>query len=254
MIRTYGNGDQSGLTLIELMVGLVVGSIVMGGAYKLWITHSRESITIEKKIWVRNGMALSSKRIQRSVTLAGIGLKGAANLSKDDAVGSDTLTIYTNSQERESRLLNDIFAGGGLEIQVENPSAFVGAAYVALSSGTGGEIRKILSQEGSTLLLDSVFASDHPASASMAYPAVRERFYTDQIQKQLIREANGSSNTIAREVKNFQVSFRDNHGASTESPEEVYTVLFSFTGVYPARDGALNSIPFSSIAIPRNTL
>ena len=91
--------SQNGFSLVELMVGLVAGGLVMAGAYSLWSTHNREGYRLEKKIELRNQISLSSLKIQRSITLAGLGLHGSANLEKQDYVGSDSLIIYNNPSE-----------------------------------------------------------------------------------------------------------------------------------------------------------
>jgi prepilin-type N-terminal cleavage/methylation domain-containing protein len=248
------SGSQKGFTLIELMVGMVVSSLVLAGAYSLWKTHSTEGFRLERKIDLRNGMTLSSKRIQRAITLAGIGLQGSANLAKEDAVGSDTLILYTNPSEASSTLAASITHGAGAFMQVGNPSAFASAGYVVVRTGNAAEIRKIMFVSGSSLYLNSSFSSDHPIAGSVAFPAMRARIYTDQSRNQLMWDGGETASIVAKNVKNFQVSFRNKRGESTEIPAEVRTVQYSFTGIFPAKEGALNSIVFSSTAIPRNTL
>lgn len=245
--------SQSGFSLIEMMVGMVVGSIVLGAAYSLWNTQQTEGYRLGKKIELRNNMTLASKRIQRAVTLAGIGLKGGANLAKGDDIGSDTLVIFTNQGELNSPLNYNAYHGSSL-ISVSNPGAFEGASYVVIATDTSSELREIVDRNGSNLYLDAPLDFNHPQAASTALPAIRERFYSDQVANQLMRDVEGSTSMVAKDVKNFQVSFRNKHGESTENSAEVRTVQYSFTGVYPAREGALNSILFSSTAIPRNTL
>lgn len=246
--------SQSGFSLIEMMVGMVVGGIVLAAAYSLWNTQQTEGYRLGKKIELRNNMTLASKRIQRSVTLAGIGLQGGANLAKGDDIDSDTLVIYTNQGELSSPLAFDADHGRSL-ITVSNPEVFEGASYVVIITDDSlAELREIVGRNGSNLDLDVPLDIDHFQSTSMALPAVRERFYSDQVANQLIRDVEGSLSVVARNVKNFQVSFRNRHGESTETAAEVRTVQYSFTGVFPAREGALNCIVFSSTAIPRNTL
>ncbi len=246
--------SQYGFSLVEMMVGLVVSSLVLAGGYSLWRTHQTQDYRLGKKIDLRNQMTLSSKRIQRSITLAGIGLNGAANLTKEDAVGSDTLIIYTNRGERRSTLASDITHGGGAIILVDSSSVFVDASYIIVTTGTASEIRMIVHRSGASIYLNGAFTADHPKATSMAYPATRERYYSDQTNNELMRDGGGTASVVAKDVKNFQVSFRNKHGESTEISSEVRTVQYSFTGIFPAEEGALNSIVFSSTAIPRNTL
>ena len=242
-----------GFTLIETVVSMVIGTIIMAAAYSLWRTHQVEGMRLSKKIELRNKLTLSSKKLQRAVTLAGLGLSGAANLDKQDAVGSDTLIVYTNLAETKAGLAatadHHVAA-----IQVDAPTPFAAGGYVALACGGRAELRRIVGVDGSTLNLDSAFANDYPVAGTVAMPARRERFYSQQDSALFIHESSGGRQVIATDVKNFQVSFADKRGNSTEVPSQVRTVRFSLTGIFPAREGAINNIILSSTAIPRNTL
>jgi hypothetical protein len=208
---------------------------------------------LSKKIELRNKLTLSSKQLQRAVTLAGLGLSGAANLAKQDAVGSDTLIIYTNPTEAKASLV--IAADHHVAaIQVDAPTLFAAGGYVALACAGSAELRRVVGVDGSTLSLDSAFANDYPIAGTVAMPARRERFYSQQDSSALVHEIADVHRIIATDVKNFQVSFADKQGNSTEVPAHVRTVRFSLTGIFPAREGAINSIILSSTAIPRNTL
>jgi len=242
-----------GFTMIETVVSMVIGAIVMAAGYGLWRTHQVEGMRLSKKIELRNKLTLSSKQLQRAVTLAGLGLSGAPNLAKQDEVGSDTLIIYTNPTETKANLV--IAADHHVAaIQVDAPTPFAAAGYVALVGGGHAELRRIVGVNGSTLSLDSAFANDYATAGTVAMPARRERFFSQQDSSRLIHETAEGRHVIATDVKNFQVSFADKQGNSTEIPAQVRTVRFSLTGIFPAREGALNSIVLSSTAIPRNTL
>ena len=185
--------------------------------------------------------------------MAGIGLRGGANLSKGDDIGSDTLVIFTNKGELSSPLKFNAYHGSTL-IAVTNPGAFDGASFIVVATDSSRELREIIDRNGANLFLDAPLDLDHPRAASIALPAIRERYYSNQADNRLMRDLEGSATVVAKDVRNFQVSFRNKRGEATEVQAEVRTVQFSFTGVYPAREGALNSIVFSSTAIPRNTL
>ncbi len=243
---------EAGFSLVEMLVTVVVSAIVLGAGYRLWLTHTDQGYRLGKKIDLRNEITLSSKKLQRDITLAGSGLHRAANLAKDDAVGSDTLTLYTNVIDARTAL-NSKLSHGDHSVDVFDISIFSGVKYIAVGSGTTGEVRRITGVEGGKVRVDSAFNFDYPDSNSLAYPCSRERYYTNQDSTQFIREINGVPGILSRNIRNFQVSFRDDHGASTEVLANVRTVEYSFTGIYPATDGALNAIVFSSTAIPRNT-
>jgi prepilin-type N-terminal cleavage/methylation domain-containing protein len=242
---------SAGFSMLELVIGIVVASIVTAGVYRLWKTHQVQGYRLGKKIALRSEMSLSSKRIQRSVTLAGLGLNRVLSLGKSDAVGSDTLSVFTNSAEAKSGLYIDV-SHSDITVRVQSPGIFSESGYLVLIDSTGGEARRIVFKSGSNLTLESRFSRDFRKLATMAYPASRQRFYTNQDSSLLICESNGRPGVTAPNIRNFQVSFRNNRGEATEAVSEVRAVAFSFTGTFPADAGSINSIVFSSTAIPRN--
>lgn len=244
---------SAGFSLIEVIIGMVIGSIVMAGAYSLWLTHQTEGNRLSHKIDLRNKLTLASKRIQKSITLAGIGLAGSANLSKNDAVGSDTLVVFLNTLERSSGLTGATSHHTPV-VQVANPSLFEGAEFVGIAGGGNAELRRVVQVSGSSLQLDTAFDNDYPVAGTLVFPADRERYYTDQDSSQFIRETLAGAYVVATDVRNFQISFADKHGESTEIPGRIRTVRYSLTGIYPAKEGSLSTMVFSSTAIPRNTL
>jgi Tfp pilus assembly protein PilE len=244
---------RAGLTLIEVLVGAVVAAIALAGAFRLWKTNTEESHRLHKKAELRDRMAIASKQLQKSVTLAGLGLQRAPTMAKSDAVGSDTLIIYTNPQETRSGVLSDLVQGQ-YAIHVANGSIFQGASYMVISDGTRGEVRRIDRAQGYVVVLSSPLGSAYPRATVTVQPAIREKYYTDQAESRLIRVVNGTTKVLGEDIRNFQVSFKDRTGASTEVATSARSVHFSFTGIFPAREGALSSVIFTSTAIPRNVL
>jgi prepilin-type N-terminal cleavage/methylation domain-containing protein len=242
-----------GFTLVEAMVGMVIAGMILAACYSVWRTHAVQSAGISKKIDLRNKLTLSSKRLQRSVTLAGFGLSGAANLTKIDAVGSDTLTLYSNPNELKAHPTSAVdhqYAS----VSVDAPALFSAGGFLAISGGGHAELRRISSVSGSAIGLESPFVYDYSLAETLVFPVQRERFYSDQDSTRFISETAAGRHIVATDVKNFQVSFADKQGVSTEVASQIRTVRFSLTGVFPARDGAINSLLFSSTAIPRNML
>ncbi len=243
---------SSGFSLPELMVSMVIGSLVLAGAYKLWLSHETQRLSLERKIDLRNQMVLSSKQIQKAVTLAGIGLRGATNIAKSDATETDTLFVYSNVLALSSAITSNASIGG-TAILVANPSLFHVDGFIALINSTGGEIKKISAISGNTIVVTSL-GRNYLITETNAYPAIQERYFTNQSGNELIKETDGTQFVLGKNIRNFQVSFRDKNGVSTEIISEVKSVYYSFTGVYPALEGALSSVVFSSTAIPRNSL
>ena len=244
---------QTGFSMVELMVGAVLGTLLLGGVYRLWSNSQAESHRLQKKIELRNQMTLSSKKIQRSITLAGLGFKSAPKLLKTDAPGSDTLMIYTNLPEASTVLAMDVAGDLGVAL-VANATIFQYTSFVAVTDSLGGEVRRILRREGPKLILVSTLSRGYSRTSSKIYPVRQEKFYTDQSTNQLVSVVDDRASIMGNAIRNFQVSFRNRLGEPTEIATEIRSVTYSFSGMYPAKDKALNSVIFSSTAIPRNIL
>jgi Tfp pilus assembly protein PilW len=244
---------RGGFTVVELLVGAVIGAITLAGAFRLWKSNQEESFRLQKKTELRDKMALSSKHLQRAITLAGYGLRKSPGMAKMDEVGSDTLVVYTNGEEIRSGFLSNLYVGQ-YAIYVENGAAFANVRYMAISDTAKGEVKPIDRVQGNVVVLARPLEAAYNRLDSWALPARREKFYTDQDSLRLIRVVDGTPRVIAEDVRNFQISFKDDSGNSTEVLNQVRAVQFSFTGVFPAREGAINSEVFTSTAIPRNLL
>jgi hypothetical protein len=244
---------QVGFSIVELMIGLVAGGLVLAGAYSLWTMHNTQAYRLGKKVELSNQISLSSKKIQRAITMAGMGLDGAANLAKEDEVGSDSLIIYTNPNNLKTAITMNV-TSASQSVLVNDPNIFNGAGYLALSSGGSGEIRTIIRIDGHSVFLNAPFTRTFTSVTTIAFPASRECYFTNQETNELISKKGETQITVAKNIRNFQVSFRNKNGESTEIQKAIRTVQFSFTGVFPAEAGALSSLVFSSTAIPRNIL
>lgn len=248
------HSGASGFSTVELMIVAAISGLVLLGVYRLWKSNSFESTKLQRKIELRNQVALSTKRLNQSITQAGYGLNKVVGLEKSDDIGSDTLIIFTNPGEVKTELASDCTHGHGY-LFVQSGSLFYQAKFVAVTNGAIGEIKAIRKVESNRIDIEGTFANDFVVAGSWAMPATREKFYTDQSHQSLIRIINDASpSIIGKNVHNFQVSFRDRNGDQTEVLRQVKFVNYSLTGVYPAKQGALNSIVFSSTSIPRNIL
>lgn len=244
---------SAGFTTVELIIGFTVGAIVLAGVYRLWTTNSYEGMRLQQKIELRNQMALSTKKLNQSIIEAGYGLDKVIGLAKDDAIGTDTLTLYRNPSQLRTTLAGS-YQHSHAYLTVSNGSLFTSAKYIVLVNGNIGEVRSITRIEGSTILLSRRFDRDYAVAGTSAMPCIQDKYYTDQQTNHLVRVVDGNPTIIGRKILNFQVSFRDKNGNQTENLSQIRFVNYSLTGVYTAQEGALSSVVFSSTSIPRNLL
>jgi Prokaryotic N-terminal methylation motif len=249
--RSY---DQGGFTIVEVIMGMGIAAFVLAGLYRLWSNNSEESLKIQRKIEVRNQMALSTKKLNQSITLAGLGLNKVVGLTKADAVGSDTLKVYINNAEQSTSLMMAHDHHYNM-VKVMDGSVFENARFIVLANGSTGEVRPIATRNGHIIYVTEKFDRDFPLAGTLVMPATRHKYYTDQERDMLVCTVNfGEPTIVGRSIKNFQISFRDRNGVQTEALRDIRFVNYSLTGIYPAREGAISSVVFSSTSIPRNIL
>jgi len=241
--------------MVEMIVAMVLSALALTGAYRLWKFQQTQSLRIQNAIEARNQLALSSNLLSKSITLAGYGMNDIPGMVKSDEEGSDTLIIYSNPDEAVSTLESDYTSDhSNTQVRVVDGSMFSTSAYVGVTDGVHGEVRKVASYSSGRVRMTESLSYNYSMSNTRVYPIVREKYYSDQASKYLIRMVNDQSQTIGEQVRNFQVSFRDKNGVSTESLPNTRNVFYSVTGDYAPIQGTINSIIYTNTAVPRNLL
>ena len=248
------SSSQFGFSLIEIMVGVVVSSIVMGSLYGLWKRSDMASRHLQQKSELRNRMTLINKTMQNSITLAGYGLINVVDIYKDDATGSDTLTIYSNPASVRTTLTS-AHNHSSPSIHISSTSSFAVGSYVAISDGTNNEIRKITQISGNYITTSSKFSYDYAIATSTIFPVTKYRYFSDQTLEKMMYEVNdASAKVIGDKIKNFQIAFLDKNGSATNIYTQIRSVNYSITGIYPIPTGEISAVTVSSNAIPRNLM
>jgi Tfp pilus assembly protein PilV len=248
---------QRGFSSIEIMVGAVVAGILLTGIYKLFVNNNFETLKLSRKIDARNQLTLTTKKLDWAVTRAGIGLAGAPAMYRTNSLGTDTFFVYMNEDMLNTRLSSNYNVSQS-QISVVDPCTFDFARFVAVVGPNGGEIAQRTSQSvggASVLVFTHALSQNYDAATTKVYPATRYKFYTDQEHDQLVMVVDYSPRSVGSQVRNFQISFKDAIGTSTESSSQAKSVTFSLTGMFaPVHEGAIANIVYSTTAIPRNLL
>lgn len=248
---------ESGFSTLEVMVGAVVAGMALAGLYKLFVSNNFESLKLSRKIDARNQLTLTTKKLDWAVTRAGIGLEGVPAMHRTNAIGTDTFYVYMNEAMTRTGLTSD-YSTAHSTLSVQNGDAFSNAKFVAIVGPEGGEVAQRSPQSlgaSSVLMLTGPLTRNYSAATARVYPATRYKFYTDQRSDQLVMVTDYSPLAIGSQVRNFQISFKNSLGASTENALDTKSVTFSLTGMFaPVHEGAIANIVYSNTAIPRNLL
>ncbi len=243
-----------GFSLVEILIGMVVSSIVMGSIYSLWKRSDTETRKLSDKADLRSRMTLVDKIIQKTITNAGYGLYNVVDISKEDAIGSDTLTVYSNSAAITTSL-GVTHDKDHIVITVSSASGFTAGGYIAITDGTNNEIRKIYQINDKVITIATKTLNNYDKTNTTAYPVTKERYYSDETLNKMIRQTNdGDPHSFGDKIKNFQLAFLDKNGASTNIYTKIRSINFSITGIYPTPNGTITAVTVTSNAIPRNLM
>ncbi len=249
---------QSGFTLIEIMLSVLMGAVLVGSLFQLWTANQRATLRIGNKSDFRDRASLATTAVNRSITMAGFGMTKLDVMFRSHTELADTLTLYSNPQERRTTLV-DTARAGTMTLRIFNDTGFsVGGRigitdslqqeYVTISSITGD------SAHGFDVGLSTPLVNRYNPGVPDIYPVQKEKFYVNRQTQTLMRRVDGSDKTLAQGVTEFRVDLKDAAGNPATSYKLIRVVTFSITGSYKAPEGSPSLMRFSSTVIPRNIL
>lgn len=249
---------RNGFTLVEMLVALVASAILVSALFKLWTHNKRTSDYLATKGDFRDRSALATAQLNRSVTMAGFGISRMEVLRRGHGQDTDTLTVFANSTERRTTLIDSAMAGS-TTIKVFKDSGFSVGCFVGITDSLKHEYARVGAISGDSvngfeLTLTDGLANTYAAGVPDIYPVQRERFYVDARDSSLVRYVDDRRLVVARGIYEFRVQFLDHGGAPVNRHRDIRVVSFSLTGTYKAPAGAPGTMSFTSTVIPRNIL
>ncbi|MDB5051486.1 MAG: hypothetical protein JWO30_4557 [Fibrobacteres bacterium] len=249
---------DSGFTLMELLVSLVIGSLLITGLFKIWNTNRKETDRIQTKSDFRDRATLATTALNRSITMAGFGMTKMDVITKRSGVATDTLILYSNSQERRTTL-RDTARVYDTEITVFTDSGFTVGGLIGITDSIQQEYARVGgisgdSASGFRLRLADGLQHKYKPGVPDVYPVEKETFFIDNSANALMRIVGSRRIALANGITDFRVDLRDASGNATNSSKSIRVVTFSMTGTYKAPAGTPSLMNFSSTVIPRNVL
>ncbi|MFC1475381.1 prepilin-type N-terminal cleavage/methylation domain-containing protein [Candidatus Zixiibacteriota bacterium] len=92
-------GNQRGLTLIELLVASVIGLIVVGSAFKLYLTQHQTWLIQDEVTDAQQAARASVKMLSKHIRMAGYGLPSGISAIEAADANPDTLMVINQATE-----------------------------------------------------------------------------------------------------------------------------------------------------------
>ena len=162
-----------GLTLVELLIALFLGSLIVLTFYQLLMTQNNTHSRYDEAAEMQQNLRVAIDRISRDAMLAGLGKPSWSTINGVDASswynGGNGYTAYRIGVSGSNNTL-DLIGCFGTTVSHLNADAAVGATGVALNSGEGtnfntttlqdisigaAENAKVMSVSGDSLTLDT---------------------------------------------------------------------------------------------------
>lgn len=249
---------NSGFTLVELLVGVVLGAMLMTAVWRLWSVNQSETNRIQDKSDFRDKATLATTRLNRSITMAGFGITKMDVIQRRSGSLTDTLTIYSNEDELRTTLRDSAKTSGSYLI-VFKDTGFVEGGMLGITDSIHQEYATIAGITGDTangfrISLSSGLQHTYLPGVPDIYPVQMEVIYIDGSSSSLVRRVGQNSQVLSGGITDFRVDMRDASGNIATYYRNIRVITFSMMGTYKAPSGTPNQMRFSSTVIPRNLL
>ncbi len=225
MMNHYRN-SESGMTLVELLIALVISGLIVSAGYGLYLVQHKGWIVQEQISTMQQNARVAMHELETRIRMSGYGLvSGIEPLYASNTNPDTIITICQNELNCEAELTQNMSSPGGEMKCSTDVSCFQedSWAYIYDSSADTGEFFFIQSVETGD---DEIHPS---ANLSRAYPAGSivmvldyYKFYldtTDSDHPHLIRQAVGETPQVyAENIEDLQFSYGLANGVFLDVP------------------------------------
>ena len=208
---------RDGFTLLELLVGMAVFSIVLAAGIGAFV--QARGLFFKLKAAEEDVQAVDSAldRMRIDLVRAGRGLKDVMDRALVSAVdtGAGRLTLF--SAGAESPLVRDL-ASGAARADLESADGFKKGGMACFLEGSRGEVRNIASVEGNSLVLDVPVDAGYGAGACRVIGIESVGYFLGAVDRIVRRQVNASpAQPLIEEVDAFLFSYDAASNAASAS-------------------------------------
>jgi prepilin-type N-terminal cleavage/methylation domain-containing protein len=210
---------RSGVTLIELIIGLTIGSLVVAGMYQSYIRFTRGNLTERQSLEIQNHIAAASGVIEKDIRMAGYRLPGNGLGAIITTGPNCALRLFTNDLERQSALAGDAPAGNTI-VRVLDGAGVEAGQWICLSGADTVfyPIERVCSatHEDTIYLADTALTADWPLGETAVYFARSIRYGVETYlgEQWLVRATHDKTTALSPLITRFAAAALDENGQS----------------------------------------
>lgn len=209
--------NQCGMTMIELLIALAIGSLVLGGSI---IVFTKQQTLFKNQGDAGNIRALGRLGIQeltRELRMIGFGLP--ANKAITEATGT-SVTYRANTDNLVATTPGAINSGSS-NITVTDATGFVAGQNVVVYypfSNTTSDLKTISSVAGNVITVSSGTANAYASFPNMVAGYHTIVYTYDSANTKITKTVDGASNDLISNVTGLTFAYKDKTGAALATP------------------------------------
>jgi prepilin-type N-terminal cleavage/methylation domain-containing protein len=225
--------DESGFTLVELLITLVAGSIVVLGVFRL-LNSSLWSYSLQEQMTdMYQNATYTSKRISEELAQAGADLPDTGYNVISIASKSD-FTLRVNKRGARQKIAASI--SSSVKIPVDSGGFFLGCDSIVVDTGEGPAVTRKIDSVKVTSTPDTVYI---PSSTTISlkakdivYGASNERFYLNN--KDFC--VNSNDMVLAENISVANTVFFDNNHVQTTNWDKMVSCSLYVCALTASKD------------------
>lgn len=217
MIATRILKSQYGMTMVELLIAIAVGSLVLGGTVIVFTKQQSLFKNQGDSNAIRALGRFGVQELTKDLRMAGFGLPA----NKAITAATDTSITYRSNTDNLATTAPSAINSGSSNITVTDATGFAAGQNVAVYypfSNTTSDLKTISSVAGNVITLTSGTANAYSNTPNMVVGYHTIVYTYDSANTRVTKTVDGASNDLISNVTGLTFAYKDKTGAALATP------------------------------------
>jgi Tfp pilus assembly protein PilE len=210
-------GNIRGISLVEMSIAMLVGSLVISAAFQTHRYISRSADRENTKALLQRDICTISQFIEKDIRMAGLGLPGNGIEPQIAANSNHELSIYMN-ENRKISTLSSCASPSDLSLIIQDASGMNSSGWICISGAAGTVYKEILGIGNSPTGPDTIYLGEQLGAGpftvnSNVYFAKRIHYSVVKFPRTaFLRRVNGLETPLSAIIDSVKITLRDSLG------------------------------------------